>query len=70
MTQPARTGPLSRTQGIVASLHLHPAESGEPLLGAEMFRLIEHQGIEGNPRYFGRVSRLTRQPSRLPRQPH
>ena len=64
MTDPVRPSHLSRTEGVVASLHLHPATSGEPLLGAATFHLVAQKGIEEDVRYFGRVSRLTRQPSR------
>src|SRR5712691_3321328 len=50
--------------GKVASLHLHPREAGEPLTPVESIELIEGKGIEGNPRYFGRVSKGTGKPNR------
>lgn len=64
MTESLRPSSLSRTKGIVASLHVHPAQSGEPLLGAETFHLVAQKGIQEDVRYFGRVSRVTRQPNR------
>lgn len=64
MTESLRPSSLSRTKGIVASLHVHPSQSGEPLLGAETFHLVAQKGIQEDVRYFGRVSRVTRQPSR------
>ena len=48
----------------VASLHLHPAEPGMPLKAVESVRLLEAKGIEGDLRYFGRLSRDTDKPSR------
>lgn len=50
--------------GRVASLHLHPSEPGECLKSVQEIQLIEAKGIAGEPRYFGRVSRETSQPSR------
>jgi MOSC domain-containing protein YiiM len=50
--------------GHVASLHLHPAESGQPLQAVEAFEIVEGKGIAGDARYFGRLSRDTGQPSR------
>jgi MOSC domain-containing protein YiiM len=50
--------------GRVASLHLHPRESGEPLQKVESFELVAGKGISGNGRYFGRASSKTGQPSR------
>jgi MOSC domain-containing protein YiiM len=50
--------------GRVASLHLHVAEPGAPLQSAEVIELVEAKGIQGDTRYFGRVSRDTGQPSR------
>jgi len=54
----------SPNAGRVASLHLHPLEPGTPLQNAESIDVIEAKGIFGEPRYFGRVSRETGQPSR------
>ena len=50
--------------GKVASLHLHPQEPGESLTAVQSIELVEGKGIQGNPRYFGRVSRSTGKPSR------
>ena len=50
--------------GRVASLHLHPAESGGALQSVESFEVIAGKGVMGDARFFGRVSRDTGQPSR------
>ena len=50
--------------GQVASLHLHPAESGTPLIDAQAIELVASKGIVGNARKFGRVSSSTGEPSR------
>jgi MOSC domain-containing protein YiiM len=50
--------------GTVASLHLHPAEPGDPFRAVAAFEVVADRGIAGNPRYFGRVSRSTGKPSR------
>ncbi len=50
--------------GRVASLHLHPRESGEPLKSVEFIQVIEQKGIVGNVRYFGRMSRSTGLPTK------
>jgi MOSC domain-containing protein YiiM len=50
--------------GKVSSLHLHPQEPGEPLTAVQSIDLVEGKGIQGNPRYFGRMSRSTGKPSR------
>ncbi len=50
--------------GHVASLHLHPAESGQPLQPVESFEVVEGKGVAGDARYFGRLSRDSGQPSR------
>ena len=50
--------------GRVASLHLHPTEPGAQLQTVEAIEVIEAKGISGEPRYFGRMSRDTGQPSR------
>ena len=51
-------------EGCVVSLHLHPANPGAQLQSVEMVDLVEAKGIEGDARYFGRVSRTTGGPSR------
>ena len=50
--------------GRVASLHLHPAESGAALTGVDEIQLVAGKGIHDEPRYFGKISRRTGQPSR------
>lgn len=50
--------------GRVASLHLHPAEPGEPLQAVSQIELVAGKGIAGEPRYFGKLSRRTGQPGR------
>src|SRR2546421_13025168 len=50
--------------GRVASLHLHPAEAGAPLQAVEIIEVVETKGILNEPRYFGRISRRTGEPSR------
>jgi len=54
----------SATIGRVASLHLHPREAGEPLTSVDSIEVAEGKGIVDEPRYFGRVSKSTGQPSR------
>lgn len=54
----------SAESGRVASLHLHPAESGAPLRTVSQIELVAGKGIAGEPRYFGKLSRGTGQPSR------
>ena len=44
-------------RGTVASLHVHPAKSGEPLLAVESVNLAEGKGIVEDTRFFGRKSR-------------
>jgi MOSC domain-containing protein YiiM len=56
--------PSPALPGRVASLHLHPAESGTPLQAVEAIELIAAQGIQGDTRYFGRLTRDTGQPTR------
>jgi MOSC domain-containing protein YiiM len=50
--------------GSVVSLHLHPSEPGERLQDTESVDLLPGKGIVGEPRYFGRISRDTGQPTR------
>ena len=54
------------SSGEVASLHLHPQSPGTPLQSVMEVELVQDKGIQGEPRYFGRVSRSSGQPS--PRQ--
>ncbi len=48
-TIPSLAGP-----GRVASLHLHPAESGAPLLSVASVEVVADKGIRDTPRHFGR----------------
>jgi MOSC domain-containing protein YiiM len=50
--------------GRVASLHLHPTGPGARLQSVELVELVEAKGIQGDTRYFGRVSRETGKPAR------
>ncbi|MDB6112223.1 MAG: domain containing protein [Pedosphaera sp.] len=50
--------------GRVESLHLHPSESGAPLQAVMALETVAQNGIRGNGRYFGRISRSTGKPSR------
>jgi MOSC domain-containing protein YiiM len=45
-------------------LHLHPREAGQPLSSIQTIEVVEAKGILSNPRYFGRVSKSTGEPSR------
>lgn len=54
----------SSREGLVASLHLHPLESGEAFSAVDQMELVAGAGIKENPRYFGRTSRRTGKPSR------
>lgn len=56
--------PFPALLGQVASLHLHPPEPGAPLQAVEAVELVEGKGISGEPRYFGRLSGHTGQPTR------
>ena len=51
-------------KGSVASLHLHPVEAGQPLQEVAAIDVVEAKGIAGEPRYFGRMSQTSGQPSR------
>jgi MOSC domain-containing protein YiiM len=50
--------------GRVVSVHLHPTESGTPLQTVNEIKVVAGKGILGEPRYFGKISRRTGQPSR------
>lgn len=50
--------------GKVASLHLHPRKGGEAMVEVQRIEAVAGRGIVGDPRYFGRMSRRTGQPSR------
>src|SRR5439155_7043370 len=52
------------SSGRVASLHLHPREPGEPLSSVQAVEVVQGKGVLDNPRYFGRTSKSTGQPSR------
>ena len=59
-----KTAPSPAPLGHVASLHLHPMESGAPLQSVESVEVLEGKGMAGDARFFGRMSRSTGQPSR------
>ena len=59
-----KTAPSPAPLGHVASLHLHPTESGAPLQSVESVEVLEGKGIAGDSRFFGRMSHSTGQPSR------
>lgn len=50
--------------GRVVSLHLHPLESAAPLQSVDEIKVVTGKGILGEPRYFGKISRRTGNPSR------
>jgi MOSC domain-containing protein YiiM len=50
--------------GRVVSLHLHPSTPEAPLQDVDAVELVEAKGIQGDSRYFGRLSRQTGKPSR------
>lgn len=54
----------SRQVGRVASLHLHPEQPGAPLHSVESIELVEAKGIQGDNRYFGKISSQTSQTTR------
>ena len=56
--------PSPALSGRVASLHLHPAEPGTPLHATDAVELVAGRGIQGDTRYFGRLSRDNGQPTR------
>jgi MOSC domain-containing protein YiiM len=55
--------PSPALPGRVVSLHLHPAEPGSPLQAIDAVELVADHGIRGDHRYYGRLSRLTGQPT-------
>ena len=59
-----KADPSPALSGRVASLHLHPSESGTPLQSVEAIEVVEGKGIRNEPRYFARLSRQTGEPSR------
>ncbi len=54
----------SSPAGVVASLHLHPAEPGTPLSSEELIGALAGRGIQGDSRYLDKRSRDTGEPSR------
>ena len=56
--------PASPETGRIASLHLHAQEPGTAMQAAEQIEVIQAKGILGEPRYFGKKSRDTGQPSK------
>jgi MOSC domain-containing protein YiiM len=59
-----KTNAVGAAEGHVASLHLHPPIAGAPLESVHAIELVEAKGIQGDSRYFGRVSRETGKPAR------
>src|SRR5688572_12347446 len=55
---------MSPPTGRVMSLHLHPPAPGDPLQPVPCADLVQGKGLQGEPRYFGRVSRTTGEPNR------
>jgi MOSC domain-containing protein YiiM len=51
--------------GRVASLHVHPGEPGLPLRTVDSIEVVAHQGILGEPRYFGRTNQGRPSPRQL-----
>ena len=51
-------------RGKVVSLHIHPTESGAPLLSVDSFKVVENKGIQGNGRMFDRISKRTGKPTK------
>jgi MOSC domain-containing protein YiiM len=58
-----KPGSLSN-KGQVASLHLHPNSSGAALSSVNEVELVEAKGIEGDARYFGKLSGHNGKPAR------
>ena len=56
--------PIPCQAGRVASLHLHPSIAGEPLVAVDEVKFVEAKGIEGDLRYFGKISRSSGAPTR------
>lgn len=50
--------------GRVSSLHLHPLDAGLPMESVQAIEVTESKGICGEPRYFGKLSRSSGQPSK------
>ena len=57
---PLNTEPIGR----VESLHLHPQSPSAPLQNVQAVELVQAKGILGEPRYFGRISPDSAQPSK------
>lgn len=43
--------------GVVASLHMHPLISGDPMTRVEKMSLVAAKGIQGNTRYYAQSDR-------------
>jgi hypothetical protein len=56
--------PVPCVVGAVASLHIHPEESGEALLNVSSLQLVAGKGIAEEARFFGRINNKTGQPNR------
>lgn len=55
---------MTPAPGRIASLHLHPAQGGAPLVAVSEVAGVAGKGLAGDRRYFGRLSRRTGRPSR------
>jgi len=51
---------MGNLMGTVASLHLHPAAGGQPMIAVDSISLVAEKGIVENQRYFDRRNRLGR----------
>jgi Uncharacterized protein conserved in bacteria len=58
------TPPSPDLVGKVASLHIHPKEPGAVMQNVQEVEVVESNGIFNEPRYFGRKSRDTGEPSK------
>jgi hypothetical protein len=61
---PMKVSSDSTALGRIASLHLHPETAGAPLTDVEAIEVVAGKGILNEPRYFGKISSRTGQPSR------
>ncbi len=55
---------MNPAPGKIASLHLHPAVGGSPMVMVDEVTGVEGKGLVGDGRYYGRLSRRTGRPSR------
>ncbi len=50
-------------EGRVESLHLHPLESGQPMISVDHMILIANKGIMGNVRYYDTLNKISGKPN-------